>query len=54
MMVKSCKYYMCPKIKHLLLETVRTKTMLQDQFGYNSVQLGITQYNSVQLHLILF
>ena len=33
---------------------IRSVFMRQDHFGYNSVQLGITWYNSVQLRLILF
>ena len=28
--------------------------MFQDHFGHNSVQLGITWYNSVQLRFSLF
>ena len=32
----------------------RSVFMLQDYFGYNSVQLGINWYNSVQLRFSLF
>ena len=39
---------------YLLLFANRSVFMLQDYFGYNSVQLGINWYNSVQLSTTLF
>ena len=56
----SSEFFYCFSFRNveILIKTItgtnRSVFMLQDHFGYNSVQFGITWYNSIQFSTTLF